>query len=167
MITVWYVCHAKHTAHAFTGIGAQRYGGRWNSKGHPVVYTSESLALAILEVLIHLPEPNLLKAQQVASIGIVKPLIKLIDPLPADWKHNPMTRRNMGDRWLKSLSSPILAVPSILYDCALEKPTNYLINPNHPAFELLQINPFTELNVDPRIARRHGRVGQENPRWYK
>jgi RES domain-containing protein len=45
---------AEYAAHAFDGEGARLYGGRWNSPGRPVVYTAGSLALAALEVLVHL-----------------------------------------------------------------------------------------------------------------
>ncbi len=36
------------------GEGAKRVGGRWNTPGRPVVYMAESIALAILENLVHL-----------------------------------------------------------------------------------------------------------------
>src|SRR5204863_6047762 len=43
----------KHAATAFTGEGARLYGGRWNNKGTPMVYTAGSRALAALEMLVH------------------------------------------------------------------------------------------------------------------
>jgi len=38
-----------------TGTGARLYGGRWNSEGKPAIYLASSRALALLEVLVHLP----------------------------------------------------------------------------------------------------------------
>ena len=38
------------------GWGAARWGGRWNSPGHTVVYMASSLALACLEVLVHIQD---------------------------------------------------------------------------------------------------------------
>ncbi len=37
-----------------TGEGARLYGGRFNPSGIPAVYTSQSIALALLEILVHL-----------------------------------------------------------------------------------------------------------------
>lgn len=53
-IRVWRICNAKWAATAFDGQGAKIYGGRWNPIGISVVYTSSSLALATLELLVHL-----------------------------------------------------------------------------------------------------------------
>ena len=37
-----------------TGEGARLYGGRFNPPGIPAVYTSQSIALAVLEILVHI-----------------------------------------------------------------------------------------------------------------
>ncbi len=44
---------AKSAYAAPTGEGAKKYGARWNQQGLAVVYTSESLALAAFEALVH------------------------------------------------------------------------------------------------------------------
>jgi len=36
-----------------SGEGSRLYGGRWNHKGAAVIYTSESISLAAMEVLVH------------------------------------------------------------------------------------------------------------------
>ena len=36
-----------------SGKGAELFGGRWNEKGIPAFYTSSSLSLAALEILVH------------------------------------------------------------------------------------------------------------------
>lgn len=45
---------ARYADTAFDGSGAKAHGGRWNSKGVTMVYASDSVALAALELLVHL-----------------------------------------------------------------------------------------------------------------
>jgi RES domain-containing protein len=59
-IVSYRVVKAKYLDSAFDGEGARLYGGRWNNKGVPLVYTSNSLALCSLEIFIHLPSYKLL-----------------------------------------------------------------------------------------------------------
>ena len=54
---IWRICRARFADEAFSGQGARRFGGRWNSPGVPMVYSSSSLALAAMELFVHL-EPN-------------------------------------------------------------------------------------------------------------
>ena len=42
-------------ARDLSGEGARKAGGRWNSRGIPLVYTSQSISLCALEVAVHLP----------------------------------------------------------------------------------------------------------------
>ena len=50
------VRHARAPSEAFSGRGAELFGGRWNAKGTAMVYASESIALAALETLVHYDE---------------------------------------------------------------------------------------------------------------
>jgi RES domain-containing protein len=43
----------SEAAAAFSGEGAWRYGGRWNSRNVRVVYASEHQSTAALEVFVH------------------------------------------------------------------------------------------------------------------
>ena len=58
-ITAWRIVKAKHKKRAFDGEGARIAGGRWNKIGTPMVYTADSLALAALELIVHLPDKDL------------------------------------------------------------------------------------------------------------
>jgi RES domain-containing protein len=53
-VLLWRITRKPFLTQALEGLGAKKYGGRWNSKGFAVVYTSESLELAVLEALVHL-----------------------------------------------------------------------------------------------------------------
>ena len=44
--------HAKF-AGDLSGLGAKKYGGRWNPKGIPIVYCCENISLCALETAAH------------------------------------------------------------------------------------------------------------------
>jgi len=41
-------------SHDLLGKGAEQCGGRWNSKGTPMLYTCESRALCTTEIAVHI-----------------------------------------------------------------------------------------------------------------
>ncbi len=47
----WRIVKEKHAKTAFSGEGARIFEGRWNSAGVRMVYCSEHLSLAALEIL--------------------------------------------------------------------------------------------------------------------
>src|SRR5437764_448299 len=58
-LRAWRIVKAKHAATAFSGDGAKKFGGRWNSPGIPAIYLAGSTSLAILEMLVHLQSQEL------------------------------------------------------------------------------------------------------------
>jgi RES domain-containing protein len=150
---IWRICESSFAASAFSGEGARIVGGRWNSKGKRMVYTAEHLSLAILEVFVHLNVPTVNRDFFVtiqAEIPDDLPVEYLsIDRLPADWysSSSKSSLQALGDEWLDSLRTPILAVPSAIVDREL----NYLINPLHPQFDRLIIHPAQSFNFDRRM----------------
>ena len=46
---IWRLTRERYADSAFSGEGARQHGGRFNSPGTPVVYTAESLPLALVE----------------------------------------------------------------------------------------------------------------------
>jgi RES domain-containing protein len=128
---LWRLTRALHLDAPLSGLGAKKYGGRWNSKGHAMVYTSESLELALLEALVHL-DPDLIP-QDMHQVCIELDdslVVPLTDPLPDGWDQPPPYRANVqviGDRWLRDRSSLALAVPASV----LPGRRNVLLNPMH------------------------------------
>src|SRR5436190_24310023 len=68
-ITAWRIYKPAHAADAFTGKGSRLYGGRWNSKGVAVIYTSGTVSLAALEMLVHMDVAELLLDYHVCSVS--------------------------------------------------------------------------------------------------
>jgi len=134
-ITAWRIFKKKHRASAFTGEGARRFGGRWNSRGIGVIYTSESPSLAVLEMLVHLQAQEILAAYLLAPVTFDDSLVKSLSPkkLPSYWRKEPAPAalQAIGDRWIASRESPVLRVPSVIV--AME--FNYLLNPAHEDFD--------------------------------
>lgn len=140
----------KHVKSAFNGDGARRYGGRWNSKGVPVVYTSESLALCCLEIFVHLPSYRLLKGYVYIKVVFDSDLVQ--DAQIADgWDARPVSRISqiIGDQWVKEMKTPVLRVPSVL----VPDGNNYLIDVNHPDSSKIKIKDPAPLNFDPRLIK--------------
>jgi RES domain-containing protein len=134
MIRTWRLIKAEHADDAFTGEGARRGGGRWNSKGVRLVYTSGSLSLATLEMMVQTHFYSALKSYVCIPIDFDPSLLQsiAIDDLPDNWQADPIPQsvKKAGDRWIKNQESVILKVPSAIIPVEV----NYLINPSHPDF---------------------------------
>ena len=134
MIRSWRLIKAVYADDAFAGEGARRGGGRWNSKGVRMVYTSGSLSLATLEMMVHTHFYSALKSYVCIPIDFDPSLLQsiAIDDLPDNWQADPIPQsvKKAGDRWIKNQESVILKVPSAIIPVEF----NYLINPSHPDF---------------------------------
>jgi RES domain-containing protein len=150
---IWRICRARFADEAFSGQGARRFGGRWNSPGVPMVYSSSSLALAAMELFVHL-EPNQQPDDLVSIAALLpegEPAMRL-EPgkLPSRWwtdEFKPL--RAIGDRWIRESKSLAIEVPS----AALRMEWNVLVNPLHPAIAGLKVDPPQPFNFDARMFR--------------
>ena len=149
---VWRLCRAKHEATAFSGIGAENAGGRWNLKGYPMVYTSEHLSLAVLELLVHVAGDNV--PDDLISIRATLPSDVSTrefreSELPAHWRTYPAPAelQAMGTAWLSEQRTAVLIVPSAINP--LER--NLLLNPRHPDMKKLRGEPGKPFQFDPRL----------------
>jgi RES domain-containing protein len=137
-----------------SGEGARRFGGRWNHPGTPVVYTSCTLSLAVLEFLVNLPISDL--PDDLVSIRIEIPdaleqTNVLVDDLPHNWRVFPAIEdlRDIGTDWVREGKTAVLVVPSVVIPSEL----NYVINPAHSDIDqvrVLSIEPFT---LDTRLSQ--------------
>lgn len=153
-VRVWRIVKAKHAAAPFSGEGAKAAGGRWNSPGMAVVYTSGSASLAMLEMLVHLESQDLLKQYVLLEATFDEALVTSLDPndLPRSWRRSPPFPdvQQAGDTWLAEKRSAVLRVPSVVV------PTewNYLLDPTHADFDRIAIGPKQPVLFDPRLVNR-------------
>lgn len=150
-LVVWRLCAAKYAAQAFSGEGAELYGGRWSPPGWRVAYCAESRALAIVEVLANADEPDRLSHVKWCVVSATLPAAAIERParFPTNWRqfpHPPETQA-FGAAWLESGSSLALRVPSAVVPGEF----NYLVNPAHPAFASAKIGRPEPFAFDPRL----------------
>ncbi|MBX3148335.1 MAG: RES family NAD+ phosphorylase [Gemmatimonadales bacterium] len=152
MPSAWRIVKSKYAASALDGEGARRAGGRWTSVGRRAVYTSSSVALATLEILVHLESPRLLAAYTLFEVRFPDQLVTKLDPrsLPPEWTNYPapVSLAAIGDRWLDSAASAVLRVPSAVVGLEF----NYVLNPEHRDYRKVSIGPAQPFRVDPRLA---------------
>jgi RES domain-containing protein len=135
-----------------SGRGAELNGGRWNSKGTAVVYTSSSRALAVLEVAVHMPLGFMPSDYFMAAIELpenAEVLNPPIDQLPEKWNSNPLIKgtQQIGDSFVKANQYLALQVSS----ATVAGDFNYLLNPSHPDFKSVKIIAVDFFQFDSRL----------------
>ena len=153
MIRAFRLCKTKFLATAFSGEGARINGGRWNSPGLAVVYTSSSLSLATLEVLVHLEDPDAFKRLfSWVLVEIPEDAVEHLDPalLPAGWSADETNSASqaVGDAWLRQMRSAVLAVPSVV----TPGEWNYLLNPAHLRFFEIKVSGAVPFQPNSQLA---------------
>lgn len=151
-MNAWRIEKDRYLASAKAGDGARLCGGRWNSPGRSVIYGSEHLALAVLEVVVHSRTPEQLQAARSrAAIEIPDEQVEVFKPglLPAGYGPNTPTEltRAWGDAWLEQGRSPVLVVPSVI----VPEERNVLFNPSHPEFKRCAWGKFRSITLDSRL----------------
>lgn len=147
---VWRLVAGRHAASAMSGEGAAAFGGRWNPPGRRMVYTAESLALATLEMSVHITGG---KVKYVAiQFEVPDRLVDALDPvgLKRTWATSEVGTRRVGEAWLDSRRSLALTVPSALVD-ARSGERNVLLNPAHPAATQLRELQRFDVVLDERL----------------
>ena len=150
MRLAWRIVKEKHAATAFTGEGAALAGGRWNSRGSHVVYTSGSASLAALETLVHL-NPLLRFKYVIFRIEVDETRMEkiMLSDLPPDWREQPPppSTKQVGDLWFRQSRSAVLELPSVI----VPGESNYLLNPTHPDFKMIVVSTPEPFAFDARL----------------
>jgi RES domain-containing protein len=125
---------------------------RWNSAGSDMIYTAAAASLACLENIVHRSGEGLSGLFNILEIeipdGLASDEIHMAD-LPENWTDstNVHVTRKLGDKWLKSMTSAVLRVPSAI----IPRESNYLINPAHKDFNSIRLANTEDFNFDKRI----------------
>ncbi len=153
MITVWRLTRKKYAGTAFSGEGARYNAARWHSGRYPVVYTSGSLSLALVETIVqmdpaHLPKMVVVSANIPDKVAMESVKIKT---RPSHWRQfpGPTELKEMGNAWFEKGKTAVLKVPSAV----VPGEYNYLINPLHPDFTKIAIGKPESFSLDPRLLK--------------
>ena len=133
-----------------SGNGAKLFGGRWNSRGIPMLYVSEHISLAVLEMLVN---------NQFKDFSIELCLIRISIPdtieikeiklnkLKLEWNEDFSYSKFIGNEFIKSMNNLILKVPSAV----IGEEHNFLINPLHADFKKIKIADTKQFKTDERL----------------
>jgi RES domain-containing protein len=153
-VKLWRIAqeHPSFPADDLSGTGPKISGGRWNSPGNPMVYASTSIALALLETVVHLSGPPawnryLVEIEVPDEVWTAAERL-LAEQLPG-WDAIPagVSSIAFGDRWLLAARSALLRVPSVV----VPREENVLIHPHHPDTARLSVRKLERVLYDPRF----------------
>ena len=150
-LLLWRLCAAKYGPSAYSGEGAELYGGRWSPAGVAVAYCSESRALAVVEVLANADEADRLFALPwvLVPAEVSAELVECPDRFPTNWRQypHPPATQVVGAEWARAQRSVGLRVPSAVVPGEF----NYLLNPKHPQFSRVKVGRPEPFAFDPRL----------------
>ena len=117
---------------------------------------AESISLAVLENLVHMsrgdfPEGFVVVAATIpfefSSWSDLKP--EIASQLRSYEMELIEDQRTWGDVWIASRAAAVLEVPSMV----VPGESNFLMNPNHPDFAKIIVDPPVPFAFDPRLFR--------------
>ena len=139
-------------ANDLTGRGAAMFGGRWNKKGSPVLYTGENKEIALLETLVHTPS-LLIPELDILTLDIPDNSITAIEitDLPKNWAvyPAPVILSEIGERWIKESITIALKVPS----CIIYSAHNFILNCRHPEYSKIRLIDQKKFKFDTRLMK--------------
>jgi RES domain-containing protein len=136
-------------AQTLDGEGAKVNSGRWNFRGHPLVYCSESRAMCVLEILARSQEQDI---QKKSMVTLELPEDSVCDcplPLPDGWDCHPfgIATQEIGRQFIAEKQHLALRVPSSL----VAGDFNIVINPMHPSISKVKIIDVVDFEFGPRL----------------
>ncbi len=148
---VFRLCKQKFSTD-LSGKGARENGGRWNSAGIPLLYTSSSRALCLAEMAVHGALNQM--ANDYCMLTIELPLKfsqreMSYKDLPEDWRRFPVpfSTQKIGDEFVLSRTDLVFKVPSVL----IPEEFNFLLNPLHKDFTKVKIEKGKSFVIDERF----------------
>jgi RES domain-containing protein len=133
-----------------SGTGAKLFGGRWNEVGLPAIYSSSSISLSLLEVLVNAQILEELKSLQLMKLNIANPFetsIQKLKNLKENWLTDFDYTKWIGSQFLKENELLLLETPSAV----ISEEMNYMINPLHKDFKRVKMISSEAYVFDERL----------------
>jgi RES domain-containing protein len=123
--------------------GAMLAGGRWNPIGTPMLYASEHLSLACIEILVHLDKGQLPRDYVWSSTELTEtPGLLRFENL-----NDMKSCKAAGHRWVHAAGALAVQVPSVV----IPEESNILLNPEHAGYNDLVWSEPRPFRFDPRL----------------
>lgn len=147
---IWRLVAGRHVDAALTGHGAARYGGRWNPTGTRMIYGADSLALATLELSVHLVGARV--TYRALELEIPRRSVEHLDPVGLDrrWADDESITQLLGAAWCDRGKTLAITVPSALVD-ARSGERNVLVNPRHARAAGIAVVQAFDVTLDERL----------------
>ena len=132
-----------------SGTRAKLYGGRWNSKGVGMLYLTEFISLAVLEMLVHIQFKDISVEMSLLHISLPETELKelKLNKLKQNWIKDDSYTKFIGDEFIRSGKSLAMKVPSAV----VTEEHNFIINPLHPDFKKIKITGTRNFETDKRL----------------
>lgn len=149
---VYRLCKSNYITEPLSAEGARRAGGRWNPKGYPILYTSATPELALLEIVAHL-NPSFVPHLHLLVLEVPDTCLSIsLKELPANWQEDTQyeTMQSYLLNWLQKPDALTVSVPSAI----VNRSQNYLLHTLYPGFadevKIIENEPFI---IDNRLLK--------------
>ncbi|MCB1385130.1 MAG: RES family NAD+ phosphorylase [Nitratireductor sp.] len=130
-----------------SGRGGVLHAARWNHRGTAIVYTSDHVSTALLELLVHADLDLLPERYQLLAIDIPETATVETADLPEGWQDDIQATRDLWQDFVARAAAPVLAVPSAI----TPHTRNYLINPALAEVSGIRVSAIEAHRHDPRF----------------
>jgi RES domain-containing protein len=149
---VYRILRKQFSRKPIEGEGAFRFGGRWSSPGIRLAYTAEHLSLAMVEYFVHIDPDDAPEDLVVVTADVPDSVSResvSAKRLPKKWRRAPPPPELVviADEFVRRSRAAVLIVPSALAPTE----SNWLLNPLHPDFSRIRLNPPELFQYDARF----------------
>ena len=133
-----------------TGTGAKLHGGRWNNIGTNVLYTSGTISLSLLEILVNAGSFEALQPFKLIQLTLPDTASKYqitTKNLKKNWQQDISYTQWMGTEILQEKKALVIECPSAI----IPQESNFLFNPLHKDYAKIRMKEVSDFYFDERL----------------